>query len=100
MDSRISPVQYKIDNGQVTRQGWLIGASNEDLFYPGNCAPFVEKLRIAKSIAFEFHPADKVPENLVFDISGFPNEFKPTAPAPGESRARRQRNVEGPEKTN
>jgi hypothetical protein len=76
VEDRISTVQYKIDGGKLIRQGWWIGDSNENLFYPGNCESFISQLRQAKTLAFEYSPAGKVPSTMVLDISGFPDGFK------------------------
>lgn len=32
-------------------------------------------MRKAKSLAFEYHPSDKVPDTIVFDVTGFPDVF-------------------------
>jgi len=84
MHTGISTVQYKFDDGKVIRQGWTLSADNEALFYPGNCAPLLNQLRKAKSFAFEFHPADKVPAAITFDVSGFPDDFNAEASIPSK----------------
>jgi hypothetical protein len=76
VESHISTVQYKFDDGKVVRQGWLLSSDNEALFYPGNCAPFIAQLRKAKTLALEFRPSDKVPQTITFDVEGFPEGFK------------------------
>jgi hypothetical protein len=76
VNDRVSTVQYKIDGGKLVRQGWWIGDSNENLFYPGNCEPFISQLRKAKTLAFEYSLSGKVPSTMVLDVSGFPDEFK------------------------
>jgi len=76
MDSRVSTVQYKFDDGKVIRQGWTISGDNTALFYPGNCSPFIAQLRKAKSLAFEYRPSEKIPATITFDVAGFPDDFK------------------------
>jgi hypothetical protein len=87
LDSRVSTVQYRIDGGKVVRQGWSIGDNNEDLFYPGNCAPLVAQLRKAKSLAFEYRPSGKLPATITFDMTGFPDEFKQNPPSPAHAHS-------------
>ena len=71
-----STVQYRFDDGKVTRQEWSLSSDNVALFFPGNPAPFLEQIRKAKQLSFEFQPADKIPQTITFDVGGFPNEFK------------------------
>lgn len=71
VETGVSPVAYKFDDGPVTRQGWHLSEDNEGLFYPGDPTPFLEKLAKAKTFAFQFRPADKVPQSTTFDVSGF-----------------------------
>jgi DNA/RNA endonuclease G (NUC1) len=80
LESGTSTVQYRFDGGHVVRQGWWIGDDNETLFYPGNCTPFIKQLGEARSLAFEYHPADKIESTVTFDVVGFPNVFNVAAP--------------------
>lgn len=75
MDSNISVIAYKFDDGPIVRQGWRMSTDHEGLFYPGNPSVFLEKMRRAKRLAFEYKPADKVPQTISFDVSQFPMEF-------------------------
>ena len=75
MHSRRSPVQYKFDNGKVVRQSCIISDDNAALFYPGNPEAFIAQMRNAKNLAIEYHPADKVPQTISFDVTGFPDAF-------------------------
>jgi hypothetical protein len=70
VETGVSPVAYKFDDGPVIRQGWHLSQDNEGLFYPGDPTPFLEKLAKAKTFAFQFRPADKVPQSTTFDVSG------------------------------
>lgn len=70
-----SRVAYKFDNGPVIRQYWKLSSDNTSLFYPGNPAEFLKKLRQAKKLAFQYSPADKVPQSLSFDVAGIPDGF-------------------------
>jgi invasion protein IalB len=76
LESHISTVQYKFDDGKVVRQGWTLSSDNEALFYPGNCVSFIVQLRKAKTLAFEFRPSEKIPQTIIFDVEGFPEGFK------------------------
>ncbi len=76
IDSRRSMVQYKFDGGKVIRQAWIISSDNEALFYPGDPRPFLARLRQAHTLYFEYRPADKVPDTLTLDVTGFPNVFE------------------------
>jgi hypothetical protein len=82
MESRVSTVQYKFDDGKTIRQGWTISADNTALFYPGSCAPLMAKIRKAKSLYFEYRPADEIPQTITFDVTAFPNAFKTDATVP------------------
>ena len=75
MEGGASPVQFRFDDGKVQHQGWSVGSNNEDLFAP-NCASFIASLRKAKSLAFEYKPADKVATTHIFNVAGFPEGFK------------------------
>lgn len=86
LENRLSTVQYKFDDGKITHQGWLVGASNEDLFYPGSCASFIPELRNHKRLAFEYRPADQVAQTITFDVTGFPDSFKVDTSVPIRAR--------------
>jgi hypothetical protein len=76
LESNESTVQYKFDDGKVIKQSWGLSSDNMALFYPGNPKPFLEQMRRAKTLSFEFKPSDKVPETISFDVGGFPDTFK------------------------
>jgi hypothetical protein len=75
MESNRSGVAYKFDDGPVVRQGWNMSSDHTALFYPGNPAAFLSKLRKAKHLAIEFHPADKVAQTVTLDVSQLPPLF-------------------------
>jgi invasion protein IalB len=76
IESHLSTVQYKFDDGKVVRQGWTLSSNNEALFYPGNCATFIARIKKAKTLALEFRPSEKIPETITFDVEGFPEAFR------------------------
>jgi hypothetical protein len=80
LNSGVSTVQYRFDGGTVIHQKWSLGANNTTLFYPGNCSPFIAQLGKARTMAFEYSPADKLPDTITFNVEGFPNAFKVTPP--------------------
>jgi hypothetical protein len=71
VETGVSQVAYKFDDGPVIRQGWRLSGDNEGLFYPSDPTPFLEKLAKARTFAFQYRPADKVPQSTTFDVSGF-----------------------------
>jgi|SRR5271168_1134968 len=75
LNTRASMVQYKFDNGKVIRQTWTISDDNNALFYPGNPQQFLDQMRHASTFAFEYHPADKIPQTITFDVAGLPDVF-------------------------
>jgi hypothetical protein len=75
LDSRNSTVQYKFDDGKVTRQTWTLSDDNNALFYPGNPKLFLAQMRHANTLAFEYRPADRIPQTITFDVTGFPDVF-------------------------
>ncbi len=75
LDSRRTAVKYKFDDGEIVRQAWIISDDNTALFYPGNPAAFLSKMRRAKKFVIEYSPADTIPETESFDVSQFPSEI-------------------------
>jgi hypothetical protein len=71
IETGVSQVAYKFDDGPVTRQWWHLSEDNEGLFYPSDPTPFLEKLAKAKTFAFQYRPANKVPQSMTFDVEGF-----------------------------
>lgn len=91
VETGVSQVAYKFDDGPVTRQGWRLSGDNEGLFYPGDPTPFLEKLAKAKTFAFQYRPADKVPQSTTFDVSGFAlDDFVGPGKAPAQHSPSRQ----------
>lgn len=86
VESGVTQVAYKFDNGPVIRQYWTLSSDKTSLFYPGNPDEFLRKLRQAKTFAFQYKPADKVPQSVTFDVTGLPNGFissaNPSKPRP------------------
>jgi len=76
MHSRMSTVQYRIDDGKLVRQGWVLSDDNTALFYPGSCGPLIAKLRSAKRLAFEYKPAERIESTISFEVEGLPDVFK------------------------
>jgi hypothetical protein len=70
IETGVSQVAYKFDDGPVTRQWWHLSEDHEGLFYPGDPTRFLEKLAKAKTFAFQYRPADKVPQSTTFDVEG------------------------------
>jgi hypothetical protein len=71
-----STVRYKFDSGRVITEGWSLGENNTSLFYPRNCAKgFLPSLRKAKTLSFQYTPADKTPESIALDVEGLPETF-------------------------
>lgn len=79
MESRMSPVAYKFDDGKIIHQSWTLSDDNTSLFYPGNPTAFLQKLEQSKSFAFQYHPAEKVPTSETFSVGGFPSDLIPQA---------------------
>lgn len=75
VETRLAPVQYKLDSGKVVRQSWELSDDNTALFYPGNPKAFIAQMRNANSLAFEYSPSGKVPDTIVFDVTGLPDVF-------------------------
>ena len=75
MYTRRSAVKYRFDDGPVVREPWIISDDNTALFCPGNPTGFLSKMRKARRLAIEYHPADVVPQTASFDVSGFPSEI-------------------------
>ncbi len=74
MESRISTVRFKLDEGKPLRQGWTISDDNTALFC-GNARVVIGQIQKAHSLAIEYQPADKVPQTAVFDVSQLPAAF-------------------------
>lgn len=75
LDSRTMAVRFKFDDGKVLRQIWTISDDNTALFCPGDGRAFLAQLSKAKTFAFEYKPADKLPKSLSFDVSDFPSDL-------------------------
>jgi len=75
MESNLSVVKYKFDDGPIVRQSWSMSSDHEALFYPGNPSAFLQKMRKAKRFIIEYKPADVIPETASFDFPPFPTEF-------------------------
>lgn len=75
LHSGVSTVQYRFDVGKPVRQGWNMSSDHEALFYPGNPKAFLTQMSKAKTLAFEYRPADKMPAAITFDVTGFPASF-------------------------
>ena len=74
LHSGVSSVQYRFDTNVPVRQGWRLSADHEALFYPGDPQSFLEQMRTAKTLHFMYNPADKEPEVINFDVTGFPRD--------------------------
>jgi hypothetical protein len=76
MYSRRSAVAYRFDDGRPVKQSWIIGDSNDTLFYPGkDCTPFIRQVMKSQTLAFQYEPAETIPTVATFDLRGFPSGF-------------------------
>lgn len=76
MDSRAVGITYRIDDGKPVHQYWSLSSDNTALFYPGNPAALIEKLRSAKTFHFQYPPSGKIPEVISIDVEQFPKEIQ------------------------
>lgn len=76
VDNRHSVVRYRFDKGKDISQIWTVSDDNKSLVYPGNPKEFLKQLAAAKTFAFEFRPANAIPQNVAYDVAGFPVEFQ------------------------
>jgi hypothetical protein len=72
VDSGLSQVSYKFDDGPVVHQAWSMSKDYNALFYPGNPSAFLKSMAKAKRFAIEYRPADTVAQSISFDVSQFP----------------------------
>ena len=75
METGVSSVAYKFDDGPVVRQGWSMSKDNTVLFNPGCPVEFLNKMQNAKRLAIEFNPADKVAQTKTFNVSQLSSAF-------------------------
>jgi len=76
VESHLSTVKYRFDDGKTITQSWILGENNESLFYPGkDCSPFIKQIMKSKTLAFQYKPAETIPKSITFDLRGFPKGF-------------------------
>lgn len=77
INSGLVGITYRIDKGKPVHQHWSLSSDDTALFYPGNPAHLIEKLRSAKIFYFQFPPAGKVPEVITIDVDHLPKAVVP-----------------------
>jgi len=69
-------VRYRFDDGKTVRQTWKISSDNQALIYPGNPAEFLRQFAAAKTLTFEFTPANASAQSILYNVTGLPIEFQ------------------------
>lgn len=76
LHTHLSLVKYRLDDGNIVRQEWVISNDNTGLFVPSSSVrAFVQKLSKAKRLVIEYEPADVLPKTALFHVSSFPSEM-------------------------